>query len=131
MTANGEKMTNSPEMMRSARLFAESFAESAQFQEFEQAFVNFRQDPAAQTALQEFQKKQASLKALLMLNAVSAEDQKELQVLQERFYQAPSVLRYTQAQAELTAISQEVGDLLSNAIGLDFGNSCRTGGCCG
>jgi len=118
-------------VMQAARQFAEVFSDTPQFHEFEQAYINFRQDAEAQNAIQEFQKKQASLKALLMLNAVSDEDRQELQRLQERFYQQPSVLTYAKAQEELVVISQEIGDLLTKAIGLDYGNSCRTGGCCG
>ena len=66
-----------------------------------------------------------------MLNAVSEEDRKELQRLQDQFNSQPSVLRYAKAQEELMAISLEIGDILSKAIGLDYGASCKTGGCCG
>ena len=118
-------------VMQAAKQFSETLGDTPQFQEFEQSYFAFRQDTEAQNAIHEFQQKQASLKALLMLNAVSEEDQQELQRLGERFYQKPSVLRYTKAQEELIALSQEIGDLLSNAIGLDYGASCKTGGCCG
>ena len=118
-------------VMQSAKQFAETLGDTPQYRDFEQSYFNFRKDSEAQSAIQEFQKKQASLKALLMLNAVSEEDRAELQRLQERFIQQPSVLRYTKAQEELVAISQEIGDLLSKAIGLDYGASCKTGGCCG
>jgi cell fate (sporulation/competence/biofilm development) regulator YlbF (YheA/YmcA/DUF963 family) len=118
-------------VMQSAKQFAETLGDTPQYREFEQSYFNFRKDTEAQSAIQEFQKKQASLKALLMLNAVSEEDRQELQRLQERFIQQPSALRYTKAQEELVAISQEIGDLLSKAIGLDYGASCKTGGCCG
>ena len=118
-------------VMQSAKQFAETLGDTPQFREFEQSYFNFRKDTEAQSAIQEFQKKQASLKALLMLNAVSEEDRKELQRLQDQFTRQPTVLRYTKAQEELVAISQEIGDRLSKAIGLDYGASCKTGGCCG
>ena len=118
-------------VMQAAKQFAETLGETLQYKEFEQSYFDFRQDAEAQNAIQEFQKKQASLKALLMLKAVSDEDQQELKRLQDRFYQKPSVLRYTKAQEELIALSQEIGDLLSKAVGLDYGASCKTGGCCG
>ena len=118
-------------VMQAARQFAEVLAEAPQFQAFEQALFTFRQDAEAQSAIQEFQKKQASLKALLMLNAVSAEDRQELQTLLDRVNQQPSVIAYNQAQGALVALSQELGDLLSKAIGLDYASVCRTGGCCG
>jgi cell fate (sporulation/competence/biofilm development) regulator YlbF (YheA/YmcA/DUF963 family) len=118
-------------VMQAARQFAETLGETPQFREFLQSHFNFREDVEAQNTLQEFQKKQASLKAMLMLNAVSEEDRQELQKLQDQFYRQPSVIAYNQAQGALVAVSQELGDMLSNAIGLDYGSSCRTGGCCG
>jgi cell fate (sporulation/competence/biofilm development) regulator YlbF (YheA/YmcA/DUF963 family) len=118
-------------VMQAARQFAEVLADTPQFHEFEQSYIEFHQDAEAQNAIKEFQKKQASLKALMVLNAVSVEDQQELKRLADRFYERPSVIRNTKAQEELVAISQEIGDLLSNAIGLDYGASCKTGGCCG
>jgi cell fate (sporulation/competence/biofilm development) regulator YlbF (YheA/YmcA/DUF963 family) len=118
-------------VMQAAKQFAKVLGGTPQFREFEQSYIDYRSDTEAQSAIEEFQKKQASLKALLMLNAVSEEDQQELQRLQDRFYHQPSVLRYTKAQEELMAICQEIGDLLSKGIGLDYGASCKTGGCCG
>jgi len=118
-------------VIQTARQFAETLAATPQFHEFEQSYYDFRQDTEAQNAIKDFQKKQASLKALLMLNAVSEADQQELQRLQDCFYQRPSVIRNTKAQEELIAISQEIGDLLSKAIGMDYGAACKTGGCCG
>lgn len=118
-------------VMQAARQFAKTLEETPQFRDFLQSYFNFRQDADAQTALQEYQKKQSSLKALLMLNAVSDEDRQELQRLQDQFYNQASVLQYAKAQQELVAICQEIGDQLSNAIGLDYGSSCQSGGCCG
>ena len=121
-------------VIQAAKQFAETLGDTPQFGEFEKSYLNFRWDAEAQSAIQEFQKKQASLKALLMLNAVSEEDRKELQRLQDQFNSQPSVLRYAKAQEELMAISLEIGDILSNAIGLDYGTSCssnKAGGCCG
>ena len=66
-----------------------------------------------------------------MLDAVSPEDRQELQALADRVNQQPSVIAYNQAQGALVALSQELGDLLSKAIGLDYASVCRTGGCCG
>jgi len=118
-------------IMQAARQFAEAFSELAEYQSFERAFQAFRNDSAAQKALEDFQKKQASLKALIMLNSLSDEERQELLHLQDLFYSKPTVMSYLQAQRELVAISQSLGDLISTEIGLDYGTSCRTGGCCG
>jgi len=118
-------------VLQAARQFAKLLGDTPRFREFEQAQLDFRKDTKAQTANQDFQTKQASLKALLALNAVSDEDRMELQKLQDQFYHQPSVLRYIKAQEVLVAFCQEIGDQLSKDIGLDFAASCKTGGCCG
>lgn len=118
-------------VIQAAQQFASTVSALPQFQEYEQAYIAFRQDQDTQRAIQQFQEKQASLRALLLLNAISDEDRKELERLRDVFYRQPSVLRYNQAQEALIGICQEIGDLLTDAIGLDFGNSCKTGGCCG
>ena len=98
-------------VMQAARQFAAALGQTAQYQEFEQAYQSYRQDHEAQAAIREFQKKQASLKALLVLNAVPEADQQELQRLLDQFSTSrPSVIEYTQAQAELVSMSQELGD---------------------
>ena len=118
-------------VMQSAKQFAEILSETPQFREFEQSYFNFRQDTEAQNAIQEFQKKQASLKALLMLNAVSDEDRQDLQRLQERFAQQPSVLRYTNAQEELIKMCLVSVDQLLRAYRLCYGEVWWLVGCCG
>lgn len=118
-------------VMLSVRQFAKSFTESPRFQAFELGYSNYSQDPDAKKALQNFQNKQAPLRALIALNAVSPQDALELQHLQAEFYNQPSVRQYSSSQEELIAMSQEIGDRLSEAAGLDFGASCRVGGCCG
>jgi len=130
-TWNDLEVASKEVVMQAARQFAGALAESPQYQAFEQSLFAFRQDAQAQSAIQDFQNKQASLKGLLMLDAVSAEDRQELQALADRVNQQPSVIAYSQAQKDLVAVSQEIGDLLSNAIGLDYASVCRTGGCCG
>ena len=131
MTLNDLEVASKSAVMHSAKQFAEALADTPQYREFEQSYFDYRKDIETQSVIQEFQKKQASLKALLILNAVPEEEQQELKRLQERFAQQPSVIRYTKAQNELIKLCQEIGDHLSQAIGLDFGASCKTGSCCG
>jgi cell fate (sporulation/competence/biofilm development) regulator YlbF (YheA/YmcA/DUF963 family) len=118
-------------VMQAAKQFAETLGDTPQFREFDQSHFDFRQDTEAQNIIREFQNKQASIKASLILDAESEEDRLVLQMLQDRLNRQPSLLRYTKAKKELAAISQELGDLLSKAIGLDYGASCKKGGCCG
>jgi cell fate (sporulation/competence/biofilm development) regulator YlbF (YheA/YmcA/DUF963 family) len=128
---NELEITSSAVVLQSAKLFAQTLTNTPQYKNFELAYTKYRNDSIAQNSLKEFQQKQSSLKALIMLNAVSDEDRDELQRLHDGFYHLPSVLQYSKMQEELVTLCQEIGDQLSEAIGLDFASSCRTGGCCG
>lgn len=120
------------DVLRSANQFAKLLAESELFQNLENAYVDYTRDSAAREALQKLQNKSISLRTMMALSAVSPEDQLELQRLQEEFYNQPVVKQYTQAQEELISASRKIGDVLSQAAGLDFASSCSTGGgCCG
>ncbi len=118
-------------VMEAARRFAGALAETEPFIEFEQALYAFRHDAGAQQAIRDFREKQASLKAMLALNALSPQDRQALQELADRVNNRPSVQRYNQAQMALAALCQQIGDQLSQAAGVDFAAACRTGGCCG
>lgn len=107
-----------------ARDFAAALSETPQFKAFEQAAERFRKDQAAQQALSAYQEKQQSLRALLMLNALSAEQRVELERLQNAFVNHPAVQDYFGAQTELAALCQTLGDMLSESIGLNYAAAC-------
>jgi len=117
------------EARAAARAFAQALAESDEFQAFERATDGLRQDETAQRAIQAYQTKQQSLQVSLMLGAVNAEDQAELERLRQAFLSHPTVAAYLQAQENLTAICQAAADLLSQHIGLSFTAACGPG-CC-
>lgn len=113
-----------------ARDFAAALAETPQFKAFEQAADRFQQDQEAQQITQAYQQKQHALRALLMLNAVSKEEQAELERLHDLFVTHPMVQAYFEAQTELIALCQTLGDALSQAIGLNYAAACGVS-CCG
>lgn len=115
---------------QAARDFAAALSETPQFKAFEQVARVFQKDEVAQRAMQAYESKQQSLRALVMLNAVSAEEQKELEHLQQDFMSEPSVVAYFQAQNDLIALSQACASLLSQATGLNYSASCCSS-CCG
>lgn len=111
------------------RDFAAALVETPQFKAFDQASEALRHDENAQHTMEAFQTKQMSLRALLMLNAVPAQDQAELERLRQAFINEPAVSAYFQAQAELTEMCQAAADLLSKHLGLSFAAACGPG-CC-
>jgi len=121
--------TEEAEMQMAAHAFAQALAESAEFQAFEQASERLRQDEPAQQIILAFQNKQQSLQMMLRLNAVSPQDQAELERLQDGFLNQPSVAAYLQAQEEVNLLCQAAANQLSERIGLSFTAACGPG-CC-
>lgn len=120
-----------PEVVsQAAHDFAAALAGAPQFQAFEAAVIDLDQDAVAQRAIADYQAKQQSVQALLMLNAVSPADRAELTRLYQAFAGRPSFQAYVRCEADVKALCQEVGDLLSRRIGFDFAAACASGGCC-
>ena len=115
---------------QAARDFAAVLSETPEFKAFEQAARVFQKDEIAQRAMQAYESKQQSLRALIMLNAVPAKDKKALERLQQDFMSQPSVVPYLQAQNDLMALSHACASLLSQATGLNYSASCGSS-CCG
>jgi cell fate (sporulation/competence/biofilm development) regulator YlbF (YheA/YmcA/DUF963 family) len=114
---------------QAAHDFAAALAATWQFTALEAASERLRQDQAAQHAMEAYQAKQLSLQAVLMLNALSVDEQADLERLREAFLAEPSVGAYLQAEAELRAFCQATADLLSEHVGLNFAAACSSG-CC-
>ncbi|MDW7755944.1 MAG: YlbF family regulator [Brevefilum sp.] len=118
-------------VMDSAQRFTEALAESPQFRAFEDVYQAFRDDNIAQTAYKALRDKQESLSMMMTLNAIDEEERSMLNKLESQFLSLQSVQRYIEAQNALIALCQEIGDIFSDAVGLNFGLACRVGGCCG
>lgn len=113
-----------------ARDFATALAETPEFRAFEQAYERLSQDTGAQQALAVYQTKVESLRALLMLNAVSDAERAELEQLKHDYLSRATVLAYAAADAELTALCQATAGMISAAIGLNYAAACGVS-CCG
>jgi len=118
------------EVKQAAHDFAAALAETQPFKNYEQATFRFHQDAAAQKDMQAYREKQQSLRPLLKKNAVNPPDQAELEHLHDAWLGHASVLEYLEAQEELVAYCQSLGDLLTEMLGLDFPGTCVTS-CCG
>ena len=121
----------SPSVVRAAaRGFATALAETPQFKAFEQAYEAFKNDIAAHQSLSAYQDKAKSLRAVLMLNAVSETERAELESLKNDYMTRPTVQAYAAAEAELTALCQQTAGMISEAIGLNYAAACGAS-CCG
>ncbi len=113
---------------QAARDFAAALASTAAFQALEEAAAALQDDPAARQAMVAYQEKQQSLEAVLMLGALSEEEQAELEQLRQAYLGQPAVTAYLGAQEDVRALCQQAGTALSAYIDFDFAAAC--GGCC-
>jgi cell fate (sporulation/competence/biofilm development) regulator YlbF (YheA/YmcA/DUF963 family) len=113
-----------------ARAFARALAESPAFGNFEQASDRLQADPVAAEARIAYYQKQQSLRALLMLNALSPAERQELEELRLAFFGQPAVVAMVQAQDELMSICRTAAGILSDRIGLPFASACGPGCAC-
>jgi len=124
------EVASPPVVRTAARDFAAALAETPQFKVFERACEALNHDFAAQQALSAYRDKAESLRALLMLNAVSETERAELERLKQDYLTRASVQGYAAAEAELTALCQQAAGMISAAIGLNYAASCGAS-CCG
>ena len=112
-------------VMDTAQKFCQVFTELPQFKTYEQANAALRDDADARLAAQAYSQKLGSLRIPIKLKTVSEKDKLELQNLKDAYDQTPSVIAFNKADQELRAVAQQLGDILSQSIEMDFGNRCR------
>jgi cell fate (sporulation/competence/biofilm development) regulator YlbF (YheA/YmcA/DUF963 family) len=117
------------DMGQALQTLASALRDTPAFISFEQAALNLQSDIEAQKAISAYQSRQQSLQALIMLNALSAEDRAELEQLERAVYTNQTVSAYLEAQNALVALCCAVNDRISDAVGMRF--ALRRGGCCG
>jgi len=118
------------EVHRAARAFAAALAETPQFTAFKQADEALSNDTEAQQALSRLQAKAKSLRALLMLNAVSDAERAELDGLRDAYLTRATVRASAAAEGELTGLCQQAARIMSAATGMDYAATCGAS-CCG
>lgn len=114
---------------QAARDFAAALVSTVEYQALEEAAATLQEDAAARQDMLAYQEKQQSLQGLLMLGALSAEEQSELEQLRQAYLDQPAVAAYLRAEADLRAVCQQAGVALSATIDFDFAAACG-GGCC-
>lgn len=114
---------------QSLQTLASTLRDTPAFISFERAASNLQNDVEAQNAISAYQSKQHSLQALIMLNALSAEDRAELEQLERAVYTNQTISAYLEGQNALVALCCAVNDRISDAVGMRF--AIRQGGCCG
>jgi cell fate (sporulation/competence/biofilm development) regulator YlbF (YheA/YmcA/DUF963 family) len=118
--------------LQAAHDFAAALAQTPQFRAFEKASEEIQADQKVREAVRAFQTKQQSLQGVMAQDALTEEDQAELDRLRANYFALESVSTYNRAEADLKALCQIAGDILSQTTGVDFAGACQSGGCsCG
>lgn len=119
----------SPIVRQAVHDFVAALTDTPQYAILERASDAVQRDETARHAIEAYQTKQQALRAMIVLNAVSAEDQAELERLHQAVFTNPTVTALVQAQNEFRILCQTTANLLSEQIGLNF--AVAGGSCCG
>jgi cell fate (sporulation/competence/biofilm development) regulator YlbF (YheA/YmcA/DUF963 family) len=125
-----QTLTTQDAVQRAARDFAAALVATPQFVAFDRAAEALEKDARANQIISEYEQLQHSLYMMTMLGAVSPEDQADLDALKEALRTNETIIAYSQSQADLAALCQEAGGLLSQRIGINFAAACGKS-CCG
>ena len=122
--------TDSPAASQATVDFASALSATPEWQAWEAAAMRVRGDPSAQRASAAYEERLKALRLNLMLQAVSPEEEAELERLHDALFDEPAVVAYAEAEAALKALCGASAERLSRTIGLDYAGSCATS-CCG
>jgi cell fate (sporulation/competence/biofilm development) regulator YlbF (YheA/YmcA/DUF963 family) len=114
---------------KSIKEFAQAISESPEFLSFEEAKKKLKEDQKAQKLIKEYEDKQQLFQ--MFGNSGDNQTQAELNKYREKMLAHPQILDYFQKQDDLTRFFQELGKLISDVAGFDFGQACAPPtGCC-
>jgi len=111
-----------------ARSLGEAITELPEYQRFVDAKAEVEADEEAQDQIQEFEGIREEFMLARQTGQATQEDLRELQEAQEQLHSLPVMSDFLQAQNELELRLQELNELVSEPLAVDFGE--KAGGCC-
>jgi cell fate (sporulation/competence/biofilm development) regulator YlbF (YheA/YmcA/DUF963 family) len=108
--------------------FGETIAELPVYQRYQEAKAAVEADEEAQDAIQEFEQIREEYMLARQTGRASQEDLRKVQSAQEELHEMPVMSEYLEAQNELELRLQELNELVSAELTVDFGG--KAGGCC-
>ena len=111
-----------------ARSLGEEIAELPEYQCFLDAKAEVEADEEAQAQIQEFEGVREEFMLARKTGQATEQDLRELQEAQEQLHSLPVMSDFLQAQNELELRLQELNELVSESLAIDFGE--KAGGCC-
>ena len=111
-----------------ARSLGEAVTELPEYQRFLDAKAEVEADEDVQERIQEFEGIREEFMLARQTGQATQEDLRELQEAQEQLHSMPVMSDFLQAQNELELRLQELNELVSEPLAIDFGE--KAGGCC-
>jgi len=108
--------------------FGEAITELPLYQRFVEAKDAVENDERAQAQIQEFESIREEFMLARQTGQADQESLRELQAAQEELHDIPVMSEYLKLQSELELRLQELNELISDELVVDFGE--KAGGCC-
>jgi len=108
--------------------FGEAIAEMPIYQRFAEAKRAVENDEAAQERIQKFEAIREDFMLARQTGQADEEGLRELQAAQEELHELDVMSEYLAAQSELELRLQELNEVVSDELVVDFGE--KAGGCC-
>jgi len=106
----------------------ESIAQLPVYQRYLEAKAKVENDADAQRAIEEFEQLREEFQMARQTGRATQEDLRKVQEAQEELHDIPSMSEYLEVQNELELRLQEINELVSVQLAVDFGE--KAGGCC-
>ncbi|MFC6835914.1 YlbF family regulator [Halomarina ordinaria] len=98
------------------------------YQDFAEAKAAVESDDEAQERIQEFEGLREDFMLARQAGSATNDDLRELQRAQQELHELPVMNEYLRAQSDLELTLQELNEMVSAPLGVDFGE--KAGGCC-
>jgi len=111
-----------------ARELGEAITELPQYQRFVEAKEVVENDEEIQEEIREFEQVREEFMLARQAGEATSDDLRELQNAQMELNDIPEMSEYLAAQSELELRLQELNEIVSEPLAVDFGQ--KAGGCC-
>jgi len=111
-----------------ARELGEQITELPRYERYMETKAAVEADEDLQEQIREFEQIREEFMLARQTNEATKEDLRTLQDAQEELHDDPKMSEYLQAQSELELRLQELNEIISEPLSVDFGG--KAGGCC-
>ncbi len=110
------------------RQLGEAIRDLPEYDAFTEAKAAVENDEDLQEEIREFEQFREEFMLARQTGEATQEDLRELQRRQEELHDIPTMADFVQAQNELELRLQEINEIVSEPLAIDFGQ--KAGGCC-